>query len=124
MFSSVAPEIWFDDVDEIFIERATPIDDGNSSADKVNPLVRPNSFEGYVLFTLVAIVDDVFMLLIKLKGWLAVSFLLFIIESYIKHVLDIQNQLRIIFYYVFYMYVCVSTYYSIQFVLIAFVKQL
>ena len=63
MFSSVAPEIWFDDVDEIFIERSTPVDD----ADKVNPLVRPNSFEGYVLFTLIAIIDEVFMLLITLK---------------------------------------------------------
>ena len=55
MFSSVPPEIWFDDVDEIFIERATPIEDGKSSAEKVNPLVRPNSFEGYVLFTLIDI---------------------------------------------------------------------
>ena len=67
MFSSVAPpEIWFDDVDEIFIERTTPVEDGKSSADKVNPLVRPNSFEGYVLI-LIAIIDEVFMSLIKLK---------------------------------------------------------
>ncbi|KAI0237072.1 RNA exonuclease 4 [Lamellibrachia satsuma] len=40
-----APDIWFDDVDDIFIEKAKPTKDEKPS-DKLNPLVRPNSFEG------------------------------------------------------------------------------
>ena len=45
-----APDIWFDDVDDIFIEKPKQTGEGEKPKVKLNPLVRPNSFEGYVSF--------------------------------------------------------------------------
>jgi len=47
-----APDIRFDDVDEIFIEKPKQTVEGEKPKVKLNPLVRPNSFEGYVSFML------------------------------------------------------------------------
>lgn len=65
IFFSTAPDIWFDDVDDIFIEKAKPTKDEKPS-DKLNPLVRPNSFEGYVSF-MIHILNVVSTILIKLN---------------------------------------------------------